>query len=269
MTDSSFELPAPTAAPVVSPPEPTDAQADAIDFDQRPRPRRGGAGCRDCAGPGDQRGADRRRGQAKLDAMVSGYVSAVSSLDVHSQAFTDKVQDVSKLGDEDIRASASVSNRLLDKPLAAMQNGGLTDTSSVSKSLLSLRRHSRGPRPVQAGRPAQPAQAARPAALRCGNKLERLLPASTAPASTTSTRSSRPSTTARTSSSRTTPSIEQEKVNLWDVMGRLRQYAYLAQRLDAGPHGQDRRRSRRPTRTGPRSSTRTCCSTSARSTRTC
>src|SRR3977135_26170 len=27
-------------------------------------------------------------------------------------------------------------------------------------------------------------------------------------------------------------SIEQEKANLWTVMGRLRQYAYLAQRLD-------------------------------------
>jgi uncharacterized protein YaaN involved in tellurite resistance len=29
-------------------------------------------------------------------------------------------------------------------------------------------------------------------------------------------------------------SIEQEKVNLWEVMGRLRQYAYLAQQLDKG-----------------------------------
>jgi len=78
--------------------------------------------------------------EAKLDAMVEGYLDVVSNLDPHSPAFGDKVRDISKLGDDDIRASASVSNRLLDKPMAAMQNGGLTEASTVSQSLLSLRR---------------------------------------------------------------------------------------------------------------------------------
>src|SRR4029077_18469879 len=78
--------------------------------------------------------------QAKLDTMVASYIEAVSTLDPHSPAVTDKVRDIANLGDDDIRASAAVSNRLLDKPLAAMQNGGLTETSSVSRSLLSLRR---------------------------------------------------------------------------------------------------------------------------------
>ena len=77
--------------------------------------------------------------KTKLDAMVANYVDAVSSLDPHSQAFADKVKDIGKLGDDDIRASAAVSNRLLEKPVAAMQQGGLTETSSVSKSLLELR----------------------------------------------------------------------------------------------------------------------------------
>ena len=77
--------------------------------------------------------------KAKLDGMVSSYLDAVSSLDPRSEAFADKVRDIGNLGDDDIRDSAAVSNRLLEKPLAAMQNGGLTETSSVSKSLLSLR----------------------------------------------------------------------------------------------------------------------------------
>src|SRR5262245_21224517 len=55
--------------------------------------------------------------KAKLDAMVSSYLDSVSSLDPHSQAFADKVKDIGKLGDDDIRASASVSNRLPEKPL--------------------------------------------------------------------------------------------------------------------------------------------------------
>src|SRR6188508_1533793 len=41
--------------------------------------------------------------QAKLDAMVASYLEAVSDLDLHSPAFTDKVRDISKLGDDDIR----------------------------------------------------------------------------------------------------------------------------------------------------------------------
>src|SRR5262249_58955122 len=55
--------------------------------------------------------------KAKLDGMVASDLDAVSSLDPHSQAFADKVRDIGKLGDDDIRASAAVSNRLLEKPL--------------------------------------------------------------------------------------------------------------------------------------------------------
>ena len=49
------------------------------------------------------------------------------------------MRDIGKLGDDDVRSAASVSNRLLDKPLAAMKNGGLTQTSGVSRSLVDLR----------------------------------------------------------------------------------------------------------------------------------
>src|SRR4029077_205466 len=74
--------------------------------------------------------------QAKLDGLVASYLDAVSTLDPHSPAFVAKVNDIGKLADDDIRASAAVSNRLLEKPIAAMQHGGLTETSEGSKSLL-------------------------------------------------------------------------------------------------------------------------------------
>src|SRR4051812_15196959 len=77
---------------------------------------------------------------AKLDAMVDSYITGVTSIDVQAPEFRTKVEDIRKLGDEDIRASASVSNALLDKPVAAIRDGGLTQTSTVSKSLLELRR---------------------------------------------------------------------------------------------------------------------------------
>ena len=60
-----------------------------------------------------------------------------------------------------------------------------------------------------------------------------------------------------------------EKQHLWEAMGRLNQYVYVAERLDARLAAHDRRaRGHRP-RARPRRCARTCCSTSARSTRTC
>jgi uncharacterized protein YaaN involved in tellurite resistance len=169
--------------------------------------------------------------QAKLDAMVASYLDAVSTLDPHSAAFTDKVRDISKLGDDDIRASAAVSNRLLDKPLAAMQNGGLTESSAVSKSLMSLRREVEDLDPARQGDLLSP------------HKLLGLLPFGTGDRLRDYFEKYRSSQHQLDSIITAlyhgqdelqldNASIEQEKVNLWAVMGRLRQYAYLAQSLD-------------------------------------
>ena len=75
----------------------------------------------------------------RLDEMVDHFLEGLLALDVQAPAFRDKVDDVRTLGDADVRASASVSNALLDKPMAAMKQGGLSQASSVSRSLLDLR----------------------------------------------------------------------------------------------------------------------------------
>jgi uncharacterized protein YaaN involved in tellurite resistance len=169
--------------------------------------------------------------KARLDSMVSSYLDAVSSLDPHSQAFADKVKDIGKLGDDDIRASAAVSNRLLDKPLAAMQNGGLTETSSVSRSLLDLRHQVEDLDPSKQGDLFSP------------KKLLGLLPFGTGDRLRDYFDKYRSSQThidsiitslyhGQDELQRDNAAIEQEKVNLWATMGRLRQYSYLARSLD-------------------------------------
>lgn len=170
--------------------------------------------------------------RAKLDDMVSGYLDAVISLDIHSQAFTDRMRDIGKLGDEDVRSAASVSNRLLDKPLAAMQNGGLTQTSAVSRSLLDLRHQMEDLDPSAQGD------------LFSTHKLLGILPFGTRSRLRDyfgKYRSSQHHIDAIITAlyqgqdelQRDNASIEQEKANLWASMGRLRQYSYLAQSLDA------------------------------------
>ena len=76
----------------------------------------------------------------KLDGLVDAYLDGVTALDPQGADFRRKVEDVRTLGDDDIRRSAAVSNALLEKPLAAANEGGLSQGSSVSRSLLDLRR---------------------------------------------------------------------------------------------------------------------------------
>jgi uncharacterized protein YaaN involved in tellurite resistance len=170
--------------------------------------------------------------RTKLDDMVSGYLDAVMSLDVHGQAFSDRMRDIGKLGDDDIRSAASVSNRLLDKPMAAMQNGGLTQSSVVSRSLVDLRHQMEDLDPSTQGDLFKP------------HKLLGILPVGARSRLRDyfdKYRSSQHHIDAIITAlyqgqqelQRDNASIEQEKANLWTTMGRLRQYSYLAQRLDA------------------------------------
>ena len=111
---------------------------------------------------------------ATLDQMVARFLEAITTLDVHDEAFATKVRDIQKLGDDDIRASAAVSNRLLDKPMAAMANGGVSEASEVSKSLLSLRRTVEDLDPAKQGDLFSPKRLL--GVIPFGDKLRRLLP---------------------------------------------------------------------------------------------
>ena len=168
---------------------------------------------------------------AKLDNMVSSYLTAVTTLDTHDPKFTSRVNDISKLGDDDIRASANVSNRLLDKPMSAMTQGGISQAGTVSKSLLALRKQVEDLDPQKQGNLLSPRKLL--GILPMGDRLVDYF---------RKYQSSQSHINAIIVSlydgqdelRRDNADIEQEKANLWTIMGRLRQYAYLAEQLDTG-----------------------------------
>ncbi|HET9051004.1 MAG TPA: toxic anion resistance protein [Candidatus Dormibacteraeota bacterium] len=167
----------------------------------------------------------------RIEAMVSGYVDAVVALDPHDPAFTRKVGDVSSLGDREIREYAAASNRLLERPVRSLDRGVLNEKSTVGKGLVDLRhtvedlnpaKHDLahgGPRKLLGVIPfgdrvrgyfdkyhdAQSHIDGIIAALRDGK--DELVKDNAA--------------------------IEQERVNLWAQIGRLREYSYMAERLDS------------------------------------
>src|SRR3954454_14566549 len=171
-------------------------------------------------------------GQAtKLDDMVGSYLEAVTSLDTHDPKFTSRVNDIAKLGDDDIRSSANVSNRLLDKPMSAMTQGGISQAGNVSKSLMALRKQVEALDPQKQGDLLSP------------RKILGIIPmVDRLPNFFRKYQSSQSHINAIIVSlydgqdelRRDNADIEQEKANLWTVMGRLRQYAYLAEQLDTG-----------------------------------
>ena len=78
--------------------------------------------------------------QLELKAKADAFVSELAALDTKSPAFTDKVTSITTMGDQDMRASAAVSNRMLERPAAAMGKGGKGDAQTrVAGTLTELR----------------------------------------------------------------------------------------------------------------------------------
>ena len=162
-----------------------------------------------------------------LDAKVDEFLQALGSAEEKSPTFTAQADAVRSMGDADIRKAAETSNRLLNMPVRALKEGGLSEGSKVGQTLLQLRRtvedldpgKARGPKKFLGMIPFgdqvtdyfrryQSSQ----------QQLNGILHA---------LRSGQDELT------KDNVALNMEKQNLWTVMGRLNQYVYIAERLDA------------------------------------
>lgn len=164
----------------------------------------------------------------QIDQAVNSFVESLIALDVHSPDFQRKVDSVSQMGNQEIRRSAEVSNRFLDRPAAAMDRGPLGQGSRVSTSLVQLRRQVEELDPTKQG-------------LMGGHKLLGVLPFGNRMRDYFSKYQSAQKNIdaiinalyhGQEELQRDNAAIEQEKVNLWQMKGRLEQYSYMAQKLD-------------------------------------
>lgn len=164
----------------------------------------------------------------QIDATVTQYVNTLMTVDPHSPAFDQQLNAVHNLGDADIRASAAVSNRLLDKPAAAMSSGPLDPKSQISTSLVKLRRTVEDLDPTQQGLFGKRHLWG---TLPFGNTLRDYFH---------KYESSQKNLDAIIQSlysgqdelQKDDADLEQEKANVWAIKGRLEQYIYMATALD-------------------------------------
>ncbi|MBS9780393.1 MAG: toxic anion resistance protein [Moraxellaceae bacterium] len=163
----------------------------------------------------------------ELNEKVNEFVDKVLISSVHTPEFEEKVQAIHKLGQEEIRASSQMSNRMLDRPAKSMNNS-LFDQSPIAKSLTELRAVVEDLDPSK-----QDLTSSRKlfGIFPFGNKVQDYF---------RQYESSQKHLNAIIESLyngkdellKDNATIEQEKVNMWALMQSLRQYIYVGRQID-------------------------------------
>ena len=171
---------------------------------------------------------------AKLDDKVKSFVENVVQLDSHSPEFIGRVNSIHALGSDQIRSAANISNRLLERPVASLDTGLGDGGANVSKSLLELRSTIEKLDPTKQGDLLSPRKLF--GLIPFGNKFQDYFK---------QYQSSQSHLNAiiqalynsQDELRKDNAAIEQEKVNAWELMNKLEQYASLGKKLDAALEG--------------------------------
>jgi uncharacterized protein YaaN involved in tellurite resistance len=168
----------------------------------------------------------------QLRSKAAAFADELAGQDPHSPAFQDKVNDITTMGEREIVASARVSNRMLERPAAALQSTrsgrGGDAQARVAGSLLELR---------QTVTELDPARADLKGVnkllgmLPFGNKLKRYFERYQS-AQKQLDAIIKALDSGQDELRKDNAAIEQEKANLWAAMGKLTEYATLAKALD-------------------------------------
>jgi len=162
--------------------------------------------------------------KSKLDTKVDAFVAELVSADANSPQFGEKVDQITRMGQEQIRAAAAMSNRFLDRPVRAMDADG-----SVGKDLAELRRTVEDLDPGRQGKLSGPRKIL--GIIPFGNKIKNYFD------SYTSAQGHIAAILQRLESGKKelhldNAAIDTERQKLWAAMGELEQMIHIAKRLD-------------------------------------
>ena len=170
--------------------------------------------------------------QVELRSRAAAFAEELATLDVRSPAFTQKVSAISSMGDADMRASANVSSRMLDRPAAAVRSGrgrgGDDAQTRVAGTLSELRQT------VTELDPNRADLAGVKKVLKFlpgGDKVQRYF-AKYESAQSQLNAIIKSLDSGQDELRKDNASIETEKANMWTTMGKLSEYNELATALD-------------------------------------
>ncbi len=172
--------------------------------------------------------------QLELRRKAAAFVEELAAIDTSSPAFQQKVASITSMGEQDMRAAAGMSNRMLERPAAALGrsrgSGGATGDAQVrvASTLVDLRNTITDLDPNRADLTGvQKVLKWLPG----GDKIDRYF------AKYKSAQSHLNAIIVALDSGQNdlrkdNAAIETEKVNMWTTMGRLSEYNELASALD-------------------------------------
>ncbi len=164
----------------------------------------------------------------ELNDRADDFVKDVLSLDVHSEDFKKRSNAVNDLGNAEARQAASVSNRMMERPMAASK--GLQDSNSpISRSLTELRRTVEDLDPSKQGDMFAPKKLF--GLIPFGDKLRDYFMRYES-AQTNLNKILESLYRGQDELRKDNASIEQEKVNLWGAMQALQGYVYIGKQID-------------------------------------
>ncbi|SOD29951.1 Uncharacterized conserved protein YaaN involved in tellurite resistance [Variovorax sp. YR752] len=166
---------------------------------------------------------------AELDAQVARFIDDITAHDSQHSQFKEAVERIHSMGNKDIEASASVSNRMLDRPVGSLRNGLFDKGAQIGQSLIDLRHQVEDLDPSKQGDLFSARKLL--GIIPLGNKLlayfERYQSSQThLNAIIESLKRGKDELL------RDNTAIEQEKVNLWTLMERLEKYVHIGKALD-------------------------------------
>lgn len=165
----------------------------------------------------------------ELDAQVKSFIDTVTTYDANAPEFKQAVERIHGMGNKDIEASASVSNRMLERPVKTLENGLFDKGTQIGKSLIDLRRQIEELDPSRQGDlfSARKILGFLPWGNKLGDYFDRY-------------QSSQSHLNAiiealkrgKDELLRDNAAIEQEKGNMWTLMERLEKYIHISKKLD-------------------------------------
>jgi uncharacterized protein YaaN involved in tellurite resistance len=166
----------------------------------------------------------------ELDAQVEQFIADTLTLDKHSAGFKERVESIHRMGNVDVVKAASVSNRMLERPVRLMKEGLFSEGSGIGKGLVELRRKVEELNPARQGDLFQPRKIL--GFIPFGSKIEDYFDKYHSAQSHINTILDSLAD-GKDELMRDNAAIELEKVALWETMQRLEQYIYIGKRLDA------------------------------------
>ena len=166
---------------------------------------------------------------AALDGQVRQFIDDITAHDSQDPKFKEAVARIHAMGNKDIEASAAVSNRMLDRPVKALENGLFDKGAQIGQGLIDLRRQIEALDPSRQGDLFSPRKLL--GLIPMGNKLADYFDRY---------QSSQTHLNAiiealkrgKDELLRDNAAIEQEKVNLWSLMEKLEKYIHIGKKLD-------------------------------------